>query len=173
MDKGHKISLGGSYTGNLSDLFLNIAHEGILQFVNVGREFTLQVKSENFDEIVKSLEKQGVENVNILEWKKYGTTIASSGSSPDAGEILNVSLIPSALGSGLRPLSVNQKIEMDRKLYIEMLATIEAVLMDAGISDALYALQIDKEVSRSKYLEAIHESTLNALFNSGGVVGIE
>ncbi len=169
----HKISLGGSYSGNPDELFKSLGKEEILQFANIGREFTLQVKSDYLEDVLKSLEKLGVINVNILEWKKYGTTVSGSGTSADEGEILNVSLIPSALGSGLRPLSSPGKIEVDRKIYIELLANIEVALVDAGVSDALYALQINKQASRENYLTAVHDAALNALFNSGGVVGVE
>jgi len=173
MERGHKLSLGGSYPGNPSDMFRAIDHGGILQFVNVGREFTLQIKSEDFEEVAKSLKKLGVDNINILEWKKFGTTIASSGSSPDEEAMVNVSLIPSALGTGLKPMSVSHKVELDKKLYIKMLANIEAILSDAGVTDALYAMQVDKKSEKEEYLEAVRDATLNALFNSGGVVSIE
>lgn len=171
--RGHKVFLGGSYSGNTSDLLNGLVNDSILHFSNVGREFTVQVKSEDLETIIDSLKKLGVDNINILEWKKYGTTIANSGSSQDETQTLNVSLIPSALGSGLRPLSVTQKVELDRKVYIEMLANIEILLVDAGISDALYALQIDKAAEKDKYISAVREATLTALFNTGGVVGIE
>ncbi|MFH1054659.1 MAG: hypothetical protein V1744_01045 [Candidatus Altiarchaeota archaeon] len=171
--KGHKVALGGSFSGDSCDLFKSIPHEGILQFSLVGREVSLQIRSENLDEVLKSLKNLGVNNLSILEWKKYGTTLAGSGSSTDDAEILSVSLIPSALGEGLRPLSVMQKASIERKLYIEMLANIEALIIDAGVTDALYALQIEKTAEREKYLAAVREATFNAIFNSGGVVGLE
>jgi hypothetical protein len=171
--KGHKVALGGSYSGNTGELFRNLTHDGILQFSLVGREVTLQVKSDNLDAVVDSLKKLGVSNLSIMEWKKYGTTLAGSGSSTDDDAILNVSLIPSTLGEGLRPLSVTQRVPLERRLYIEMLANLEAVLVDAGVSDILYAVQVDKETDRERYLEAVRDATLNALFNAGGVVGIE
>jgi hypothetical protein len=171
--KGHKVALGGSYSGDTGALFRNLTHDGVLQFSLVGREVTLQIQSENMDEVVKSLNKMGVQNLSILEWKKCGTTLAGSGCGHDDKEILNVSLIPSALGGGLRPLSVTQKMPLDRKLYIEMLANLEVVVIDAGVSDLLYAVQIEKQESRETYLEAVRAATLNALFNAGGVVGLE
>ena len=169
----HKVSIGGSYSGETGELFKSLGHDGVLQFANIGREFTLQVKSEDLDDVIKSLNDLGVDNVNILEWRKFGTTISGSGTSADSADTVNVSLIPSALGSGLRPLSVSQKVEVDRKTYIEMLANIEVVLVDAGVSDALYALQIDKQATSPKYMAAVREASLNALFNSGGVVGVD
>ncbi|MBD3389273.1 MAG: hypothetical protein GF416_09270 [Candidatus Altiarchaeales archaeon] len=171
--KGHKVALGGSFSGNTSDLFKNLPQDDILQFSLCGREVQLQVKSEKLDDVIKSLNKLGVSNLSILEWRKYGTTVAGSGSSIDEDGILNISLIPSALGDGLRPLSVTQRLPLDRKLYIEMLANLEAVLLDAGVSEVLYAVQIEKDVGREDYINAVRDAALNALFNSGGVVGIE
>lgn len=165
--------MGGSYSGDTGELFKSLTDEGILQFSLVGREVTLQVKSENLDDVIKSLNRMGVNNLNILEWRKCGTTLAGSGCGSDEAEILNVSLIPSALGGGLRPLSVTQKIPLDRKTYVEMLANLEVVLIDAGVSDILYAIQIEKQTTREEYLESVREAALNALFNAGGVVGIE
>jgi hypothetical protein len=171
--KGNKVALGGSYSGDSGDLFRNLTDDGILQFSLVGREVTLQVKSENLDDVIKSLGKLGVNNINILEWKKCGTTLAGSGCSPDSADILNVSLIPSALGGGLRPLSVTHKVELDRNLYIELIANIEVSLTDAGLTDVLYVLLIEKDATREKYVAAVREATMNALFNAGGIVGIE
>lgn len=171
--KGHKVALGGSYSGNTGVLFKSLPREDILQFSLIGREVTLQVKSEKLEGIMKSLKKAGVHNLNILEWKKYGTTVAGSGASADDDGILNISLIPSTLGEGLRPLSVTQRVDLDRKLYIEMLANLEAVLVDAGVSDILYAMQVEKDVTKDKYISAVRDAVLNALFNAGGVVGIE
>ena len=116
--KGHKVALGGSYSGDSGELFRRLTHDDILQCSQVGREITLQVKSEKVDEIIKALNRLGVQNISILEWRKCGTTLAGSGCSSDKGEILNVSLIPSALGGGLRPLSVTQKTHVDRRLCL-------------------------------------------------------
>jgi hypothetical protein len=171
--KGQKVALGGSYSGDTGELFKSLTHDDILQFSLIGREVTLQVKSESLDEIIKTLGKLGVNNISILEWKKCGTTLAGSGCSADDAEILNVSLIPSALGQGLRPLSVTQKMPLERKVYVEMLVNLESVLVDAGVSDVLYAIQVEKEVSKKEYMDAVRDATLNALFNAGGVVGIE
>ena len=165
--------MGGSYAGDTGELFRSLSQDDILQFSLIGREVTLQVKSEKLDDVMGRLSKLGVSNINILEWKKVGTTVAGSGSSQDEESILNVSLIPSTLGEGLRPLSVTQKVPLDRRLYIEMLANLEAVLVDAGVSDTLYAIQVDKQAGHDKYMDAIRDATLNALFNAGGVVGIE
>jgi hypothetical protein len=171
--KSHKIALGGSYSGNSSELFKSLSSDDILQFSLVGREVTMQVKSEKLDDIMRTLKKLGVDNINILEWRKYGTTLAGSGCSQDEAGILNVSLIPSTLGEGLRPLSMAQKMPVERKIYVEMLVELETMLVDAGVSDILYAIQVEKEVSKQDYLEAIRDATMNALFNAGGVIGID
>jgi hypothetical protein len=171
--KCHKVALGGSYSGDSRELFKNVVNDGILQFSLVGREVTMQVQSDDLEDIIKTLKQNGVSNLSILEWRKCGTTLAGSGCSADGESLLNVSLIPSTIGGGLRPLSVTHKSPMERNLYIELLANIEVVLIDAGVSDVLYALQIEKESDKEGYLEAVRDATLNALFNAGGVVGIE
>jgi hypothetical protein len=171
--KGHKVAIGGSYAGDMGDLFKSLPNEGIVQFSLIGREVTLQVHSENLDPVIKSLNKLGVNNLSILEWRKYCTTVAGSGSSPDEANILNVSLLPSALGGGMRPLSVTHKVAVERKVYIEMIANIEAFLIDAGVTDALYALQIEKEASKQEYVDAVRSAVFNALFASGGIVALE
>jgi len=171
--KGHMVALGGSFSGNTGELFKSLSPEDIMQFSLVGREVTLQVKSETLDEILKTLTRLGVHNVNILEWKKYGTTLSGSGSGQDAGSILSVSLIPSCLGTGLRPLSVAHKADLDRKAYVKLMANVEVALLDAGVSDVLYVLRVEKKASQDRYVDSVKEATLNALFNAGGVVGIE
>jgi hypothetical protein len=171
--KGHRVALGGSFSGDTSELFNRLPQDDILQFSLIGREVTLQVKSERLDEVIKSLNRLGVDNINILEWRKYGSTLAGSGSGTDEGETISVSLIPSALGNGMRPLSVAQKVKVDRKVYVRLLANIEVVLLDAGVSDVLYVLHIEKEASKERYVEAVKDATLNAIFNAGGVVGLE
>jgi len=171
--KGHKIALGGSFSGDTTELFRGIPHDDVLQFCLVGREVTLQIKSEKLDSVVDKLKHLGVNNLNILEWRKMGTTIAQSGQGQDEKNILNISLIPTTMGDGLRPLSVTQRFQMERKHYIELLAHLEVTLQDAGVSDVLYVMQVEKEVNRNQYLDAVKDATLNALFNAGGVIGIE
>ncbi|MCX6695590.1 MAG: hypothetical protein NTU61_04780 [Candidatus Altiarchaeota archaeon] len=170
--KGHKIALGGSYSGDADKLFKALTGHGILQFSLIGREITLQIKSETLDEVVKSLEKHGVENVCILEWSKYGTTVAGSGASTDKNEVLNVSLIPSALGEGLKSISVLKKSEA-QAVYDKLKKEVEEVLAEAGVTDILYVVQIEKQATHDEYLKAVRDATLNALFAAGGIVGIE
>ena len=171
--KGHKIAIGGSFSGDADKLFKSLTGHGILQFSLVGREITLQVKSETLDEVIKSLEKNGVDNISILEWKKYGTTVAGSGASTDKDEILNVSLIPSPLGEGLKNISLTKKPEVDKATHEELKKEVEETLAEAGITDTLYTIQIEKPAEKQKYLQAVRDATLNALFTAGGIVGIE
>ena len=98
----HKIALSGSFAGgNSEELLKSLAQNGTLQFSLVGREVTFQVKSENLEEVKKSLKKLGVNNINILEWRKAGITVAGSGRGTDDEEILAISLIPSTLEEGV------------------------------------------------------------------------
>jgi hypothetical protein len=171
--KGHKVALGGSYTGKADELFKSLSKHPVLQFTLVGREVTLHVKSEALDDVIESLNRLGVDNINILEWKKYGTTVSSSGSGSDDTEILNVSLIPSTLGEGLRSLSSTLRVDVGGEVKEKLLKEVKKTLMEAGITDVLYVLHVDREAGLNEYSKAVREATLNALFNAGGVVGIE
>jgi hypothetical protein len=51
--------------------------------------------------------------------------------------------------------------------------TVEEVLDSAGVTDALFTIQVNKKASSEKYFEAVKVAALNALFESGGVVVIE
>jgi hypothetical protein len=166
--RGCRVVLGGSYSGDTGKLFKSLQQEDILQFSLVGREMTLQTVGERLDDVMKALHKAGVSNVNILEWKRQGVTLAGSGSGSDAGKTVKVSLMPSPAGAGLKPLSAAPKVALERRLYVEMLVNIEAVLSDAGVSDALYVVRAEKEASKEAYLEASREAALNALFDAGG-----
>ncbi|MFH1403287.1 MAG: hypothetical protein ABIH11_03355 [Candidatus Altiarchaeota archaeon] len=171
--KGHKVALGGSYSGNTAKLFKSLSKHGVLQFSLVGREVTLQVKSETLDDVIASLNKLGVDNINILEWKKYGTTVTASGSGSDNDEVVNVSLIPSTLGEGLRQLSTLLRVKIDDNVRERLIQEIEETLVNAGVTDVLYVLQVDGESSEDDYVNAVREASLNALFNAGGIMGIE
>ncbi len=171
--KGHKIALGGSYTGKTEKLFKSLAKHGVFQFSLVGREVTIQVKSEELEDVIKSLNKLGVDNINILEWRKYGTTVSASGSGSDDNDLISVSLIPSTLGDGLRALSMMSKIDVEDILKDKLSEKVVEELTKAGITDVLYVVQVDGKSSAEGYIEAVKESALNALFNAGGLVGIE
>ena len=54
-----------------------------------------------------------------------------------------------------------------------MMANLETILVEAGVTDALYAIQVDKDAKKAKFMEAVREATLNALFDAGGVVALE
>lgn len=172
--KGHKVALTGSYGGgNVEKLFDNIPDKGILQLSLIGREITLQVKSENLDEVKKRLCKLGVGNISTLEWKKYGMTLSGSGSGSDEKELVKVSLIPAAIDEGLRLIATLNTCPVEDRLAEEMKKTVEDVLDSAGITDAIFTIQVNKKASPEKYIEAVKVACLNALFDSSGVVGIE
>jgi len=113
----HKVALCGSYSkGNAEKLFKDLPHKGILQLSLVGREITLQVMSEDLDNIKKSLEKLGVENIDILQWSKTGVTLSSSGRGKDNENVITVSLIPSELDDGVRALAFICESKLDKKI---------------------------------------------------------
>jgi hypothetical protein len=172
--KGHKIALSGSYSGaSMEELLDSIPKHGILQLSLVGRELTLQVKSEDLDEVKKSLGKLGVENLSVLEWRKCGMTLAGSGCGSDDRELVKVSLIPAAIDEGLRLIALLNRFPVKEDAVSLMEDTVEEVLDSAGVTDALFTIQVNKKASSEKYFEAVKVAALNALFESGGVVVIE
>lgn len=170
----HTVALCGSYGGgNTERLFKSLSRNGILQMSLVGREITLQVRSENLDEIKNSLKKLGVSNLSILEWKKAGVTLSNSGKGTDNDRILNISLIPSTLDEGLRPLAFLCEFEISEKTLEWIGSKIEDILTDAGVTDAIYTVHIGNQVDKKELMEAVTVATLNAIFNAGGVVSID
>ncbi|MFH0859579.1 MAG: hypothetical protein V1921_00090 [Candidatus Altiarchaeota archaeon] len=171
--KSHKVALSGSYSGNIEKLFKSLGHEGVLQFSLIGRDITLQVKSEKLDDIKKSLSRLGVDNIGILEWKKYGMSLCNSGMGDDDETMIRVVLIPTALDEGIRCLAFLTPYSMSKEGEKKITARVEDILSKAGITDSLYTIQLKKESTVDKYLNAVETATLNALFESGGVVNIE
>lgn len=170
----HTVALCGSYSGgNTEKLFKSLSRNGILQMSLVGREITLQVRSENLEEIKNSLRKLGVSNLSILEWKKAGVTLSNSGKGTDNDRILNISLIPSALDEGLRPLAFLCEFEINEKILEKIGSKIEDILTDAGITDAIYTVHIRERVEEKGLMDAVTVATLNAIFDAGGVVSID
>jgi len=169
----HIIALSGSYSGNPEELFKTLPRDGILQMALIGREVTLQLRSENLDGVKDSLKNLGVSNLNILEWKKAGVTLSNPGNGVDNNGILRVSLIPSALDEGLRPLAFLCEFEVKEGILEKIRARLEEILDDAGLTDAIYTIHIRKEADEEDYVNSTMVATLNALFEAGGVVSID
>ncbi len=169
----HIVAMSGSYNGNPDALFKSLPDSGILQMSLIGREVTLHLRSENLDEVKNSLKKIGVNNLNILEWKKAGVTLSNPGKGVDSKEIITVSLIPSAMDEGLRPLAFLCEFELKEEILMKVRARIEEILDDAGLTDAIYTIHIKKKATLEDYLNSTMIATLNALFEAGGVVSIE
>jgi len=170
----HKIALSGSYAGGSTEkLFEGLSRDDILQLSLVGREITLQVRSENLDEIRKALEKQGIGNISIIEWRKSGITVGNSGTGTDMGDIINVSLIPSVLGEGLHPLAFLHEFSVKKTLIEGIETQVEDVLNSAGITDVMYIVHLKKKDCEDRCLKAAQAATLKAIFEAGGVVTIE
>ncbi len=173
----HTVALCGSYNGgDIEKLFTSLSSKGITQMSLIGREITLQVCSENLSEIKNSLRSLGVGNLNILEWRRSGVTLSGSGKGVDGDRTVNVSLIPSNLDEGLKPLAFLCETEIEEKILESLGAKVEEILKDAGVTDALYTVHI-KELKKDKDCkslpQAVISATLNALFDAGGVVNIE
>ncbi len=127
----------------------------------------------NLDEVKESLKKIGVDNLNILEWKKAGVTLSNPGKGVDNKETIMVSLIPSALDEGIRPLAFLCEFELGEKILMKVRARVEEILDDAGLTDAIYTIHIKKEADLEEYLNSTMVATLNALFEAGGVASID
>lgn len=170
----HKIALSGSYAGgNTEKLFKGLSHDNILQLSLVGREITLQVRGENLDEVRKALQKHGIDNINIIEWKKSGITVGNSGTGEDIGDIVNISVIPSVLGEGLHPLAFLHQFSVKKSSVEKVKHKVEDILEKAGITDVIYIVQLRKKERDEQYLKAVEAATLRALFEAGGLVTIE
>lgn len=170
----HKIALSGSYAGgNTEKLFKGLSQDEILQLSLVGREITLQVRSENLEEVRKALQKQGIDNLSIIEWTRMGITVGGSGTGNDIGEIINVSLIPSVLGEGLHPLAFLHEFSVKKAIIEKIEKRVEEVLRKAGMTDVIYIVQLKKKDRDEQYVKAAEAATLKALFEAGGVVTIE
>ncbi len=151
----------------------NLPDRGILQLSMVGREITLQVNSEDLEEVKDKLKKLGVGNLNILEWRKCGMTLQGSGSGSDDKELVKISLIPASIDEGLRPIAFLSRFPLEEGPVEVMRDTIEDVLDSAGVTDAIYTIQVNKKAVSEKYFEAVKVAALNALFECGGVISIE
>lgn len=169
----HTVALSGSYDGNTDKLFRSIPQDGVLQMSLVGREITLHVRSESLEMVKDFLSKAGVSNLSIVEWKKAGVTLSNPGKGIDSNEIIQISLIPTALDEGIRPLALLSEFELNQKILEKIRSRIEETLEDAGITDAIYTIHMRKKVSGEEYVNAAMIATLNAIFEAGGVVSIE
>lgn len=170
----HKVAISGSFSGpNAEHLFEHIPNKGILQMALVGREITLQVLSENLDDVKKSLKNFGVNNITTLEWRKVGMTLSNSGRGEDDKKSLSVSLIPSALGEGLRMLAFVCQFDVGNSAIKEIEASVLDVISNAGITDAIYIVEIKKQIKGTDYVDLVRIATLNAIFNAGGIEAIE
>lgn len=170
----HKIALSGSYAGgNTETLFKGLSHDDILQLSLVGREITLQVRSENLDEVTKTLQKHGIENISIIEWKKSGITVSNSGTGSDIKETLSISLIPSVLGEGLQNLAFLNQFPVKKTTAEKIERKVQEILRKAGITDIMYIVQLKKKEKEAGYLASAEAATLRALFEAGGVVSLE
>ncbi|MFH1722249.1 MAG: hypothetical protein ABH950_06575 [Candidatus Altiarchaeota archaeon] len=170
----HRVALSGSYAGgNIEGLFKGLRGKGVLQFQLVGREVTLQVNEEKLEEVKKSLKKLGVDNVTLLEWRKLGLTLSGSGKGRDEEELVQISLIPTALGEGVRRLGTLSKGKIPLEAAKEVDKRVIKVLDEAGATDVLYIIQAQKKTSNIKFNEALESATLEALFDGGGLISIE
>ncbi|HEX55211.1 MAG: hypothetical protein DRO94_00715 [Candidatus Altiarchaeales archaeon] len=170
----HTVALSCSYHGkNVENLFRNLPQRGILQIAFVGREITMQVRSENLDEIKSSLKRLGVSNISIMEWKKIGTTLSNSGKGTDNNNIVKISLIPSHSGDGLVQLAFLSESDVDDNIIFRIKSVIEDILQNAGITDVLYTIHIMKTAEEEELIRAVSLATIKAIFDSGGVVNID
>jgi hypothetical protein len=170
----HSIALSGSYSGgDIEKILKCLPKTGVMQMSLVGREITLQVRSGRLDEVKDSLKALGVNNINVLEWKKSGVTLAGSGRGTSKDKTVIVSFIPSALDEGLKALAFMGTLDTDEKLADKASAKVEEILQEAGVTDAMYTIQIKKEIHEKRLLEDITLASLDAIFDAGGVADIE
>ncbi|MFZ2455473.1 MAG: hypothetical protein WAX07_03250 [Candidatus Altiarchaeia archaeon] len=170
----HSIALSGSYSGgDIEKILKCLPKTGVLQMSLVGREITLQVRSGRLDEVKDSLKTLGVNNINVLEWKKSGVTLSGSGRGESKDKSVVVSFIPSALDEGLKALAFMGAEGIDEKFAEKAGAKVEDILREAGVTDAMYTIQIKKKASEKRLLEDLTLASLDAIFEAGGVADIE
>ncbi len=170
----HRIALGGSYAGgDIDDLFAGLKHSGVLQFSLVGREVSVQVNEEHLDDVKKTLKHLGVENLQLLEWRTIPLTVSGSGKGHDDGKDVYVSLIPTALGEGIRCLRLSAPPSVDSALLSRTDAHLRDIVAKAGATDVLYTVQVFGELADDDLLAAVEEATLEALFDGGGLISVE
>ncbi len=170
----YRIAISGSYTGhNIGKLFENLSKYEVLSMSLIGREITLNLKSENIEKITDSLRSMGMDNLNVLQWEKYGLTVSCSGFASDEEKTVKVSLMPSALGEGIKSLAVQSDIGLKKETTDNLEKLLVSVLEHAGITDALYILRINKKSDDKKYASAVRDATIKAVYKAGGVTKIE
>jgi hypothetical protein len=170
----HSIALSGSYSGgDIEKILKCLPKTGVMQMSLVGREITLQVRSGQLEEVKDSLKALGVNNISVLEWRKSGVTLSGSGRGTSRDKSVMVSLIPSALDEGLKALAFMASDEADEKSAEKASAKVEEILQEAGVTDAMYTIQIKKKISDKKLLEDLTIASLEAIFDAGGVADIE
>jgi len=170
----HNMALCGSYGGgDVQKLLEFFSGTGIMQMSLVGREITLHVNSGNLNDIKNSLTKLGVSNLSIMEWKKTGVTFSGPGRGTDNDKTINVSLIPSTVDEGLKPLAFLCEETMSEKTVEKLSGRVEDILREAGVTNALYTVHINDKAREKDLDEAITTATLNAIFDAGGVVNMD
>ncbi len=170
----YSVALSGSYNGrDIEDLFKDLSMDGILQMSLVGREIALHVSSENLEKVKERLGRLNIGNITVLEWKKMGMTLSESGWGIDDNKVLKVSLIPSVRGEGIRQLALLCEFEIDKQTTEGISLKIEEILDDASVTDALYTVHIVEKANKDEYITSAAVATLNAIFDSGGVVNID
>ena len=70
-------------------------------------------------------------------------------------------------------MTISHKLRPQGRVYDKISQSLEKVLQEAGVTDALYAVEIGKDAKTQAYVDAVRQATLNALFNCGGVVSTE
>lgn len=168
------VALSGSYHGkHVEDIFKDLPMDGILHMSLIGREITLQVSSENLEKVKKNLAKLGVNNIAVLEWRKTGITVSEPGLGTDENKTIKVSLIPSVKGEGVKQLAILSDFEVDSETTEKVSEKIEEILENAGVTEALYTVHFLEKASEEEYLTGASVATLNALFDSGGIINLE
>jgi hypothetical protein len=170
----YSVALSGSYHGkHVEDLFKDLPMEGILQMSLIGREITMHVTSENLEKVKKDLCKAGISNIAVLEWRKSGLTLSDPGLGMDDAKTMKVSIIPSVKGEGVKQLAFLSEYEVDAKTIDAISKKIEEILENAGVTEALYTVHIMEKPANDDYIAPASVATLNALFDSGGIVNLE
>jgi hypothetical protein len=91
----------------------------------------------------------------------------------DDAKTMKVSIIPSVKGEGVKQLAFLSEFDVDNKTIEAISKKIEEILDNAGVTEALYTIHVMEKPANGDYIAPASVATLNALFDSGGIVNLE
>lgn len=143
------------------------------------REVTIEAAEADIPKIKKALEKLEIESIKIKESVLVEATVSRQGTGTDSKKNVEVVLMPGTKLTGYRLLSVlfsesfKKSGEKDiKKMMDSASAIVRDVLFNAGVTDVLYIIRINKDLKGDALEGALEIATLAAIGECEGVVQI-